>query len=181
MNREVPSARTSVVRFSDDRGTDHLESIKEAESVDYPQLMNNFRVARLDSVETADAHNDVIPISLLVSQELKRRKTLASSQDSTGKLSDTSEKKDALDPKGVIPIAHPEVKDRISTIPLLQRVSPIVRRYLMEMPHAYLERLDFGEEIKMKDLNFEMDYICVLKGGVEVSLELGQIEKVLGE
>ena len=45
-------------------------------------------------------------------------------------------------PSGVIPIAHEQMKAHIGKIPLLQKVSPIIRRFLMEMPHAHLERLE---------------------------------------
>ena len=60
-------------------------------------------------------------------------------------------------------------------MPLMQKVSPIVRRYLMEMPHARLERFDEGEEIKLDDPYFNLDYIYVLKGSVQIDMELGQV------
>ena len=67
-------------------------------------------------------------------------------------------------PTGVIPITHDKIKKSLEKMPLMQKVSPIVRRYLMEMPHARLERFEEGEEIHLDDPNFNLDFIYVLKG-----------------
>ena len=69
-------------------------------------------------------------------------------------------------PTGVIPITHEKIKESLEKMPLMQKVSPIVRKYLMEMPHARLERFNEGDEIKLDDPYFNMDFIYVLKGSI---------------
>ena len=42
----------------------------------------------------------------------------------------------------------------------------------MQMPHARLERYDKDQVIEMEDANFKLDFIYVLKGGLQIDLEL---------
>ena len=78
-------------------------------------------------------------------------------------------------PTGKIPITHEQIKSRIYKIPMMQKVSPIVRRYLVEQPHAYLERFEAGDEIPMEDADFKLDFFYVLKGSIQIDMELGQV------
>ncbi len=45
----------------------------------------------------------------------------------------------------------------------------------MEEPHARLERFDEGQYLDLDDPNFKLDFIYVLKGGLEIELELNQV------
>ncbi len=51
----------------------------------------------------------------------------------------------------------------------------------MEEPHARLERFDKDQCLDLDDPNFKLDFIYVLKGGLEIELELDQVQKVLKE
>ena len=79
---------------------------------------------------------------------------------------DHDERDDNHELRGVLPISHEAVKKRLQQIPLLKKVHPVVKRYLMEMPHAYLERFDKHEKLKLDDPDFTLDFIYVLKGGI---------------
>ena len=57
----------------------------------------------------------------------------------------------------------------------MKKVSPIVRRFLMEMPHACLERFNEGDEIQLDDPRFNLDFIYVVKGSLNITMELGQV------
>lgn len=69
-------------------------------------------------------------------------------------------------PTGIIPITHDVIKERIMKIPFMQKVSPIIRKYLVEMPHAYLERYNENDVVQVEDPDFNMDFIYVLKGSI---------------
>ena len=43
------------------------------------------------------------------------------------------------------------------------------------MPHAHLERYEIDQELPIDDPVFNMDYYYVLKGGLQIELELGQV------
>ena len=43
-------------------------------------------------------------------------------------------------------------------IPVMKKVSPIVRRFLVESPHAYLERFNEGDTVTMEDPIKSMDF-----------------------
>lgn len=49
----------------------------------------------------------------------------------------------------------------------------------MEEPHARLERFDQGMQIEIDDPNCALDFIYVLKGGIQINLELNQVQQVL--
>ena len=57
-------------------------------------------------------------------------------------------------------------------MPIFKKIHPIVQRYLMQMPHARLERFGVGQKIDIDDPSFRLDYIYCLKGGITVELEL---------
>ena len=46
------------------------------------------------------------------------------------------------------------------------------------MPHARLERFDNGKELELEDPNFNIDFIYVLRGGLQIDLELEQLQKI---
>lgn len=73
---------------------------------------------------------------------------------------------------GVIPITNDSIKKKILSIPVFKKIHPVVQRYLMQMPHARLERYDKDQVIEMEDANFKLDFIYVLKGGLQIDLEL---------
>ena len=47
------------------------------------------------------------------------------------------------------------------------------------MPHARLERFDNGKELELEDPNFNIDFIYVLRGGLQIDLELEQLQQQL--
>lgn len=73
---------------------------------------------------------------------------------------------------GVIPITQDSIKKKILSMPVLKKIHPVVQRYLLQMPHARLERFEKGQVIEMEDPNFKLDFIYVLKGGLEIEMEL---------
>ena len=55
-------------------------------------------------------------------------------------------------------------------IPVMKKVSPIVRRFLVESPHTYLERFNEGDTVTMEDPIKSMDFLFVLKGAIQINL-----------
>lgn len=57
-------------------------------------------------------------------------------------------------------------------MPVFKKIHPVAQRYLMQMPHARLERFSKDQPVDIEDPNFNLDFIYVLKGGLEIDLEL---------
>ena len=52
------------------------------------------------------------------------------------------------------------------------KVSPIVQDFLMERENSHIERLGMHEQVELEDPDFALDFIYVLHGALEVTLEL---------
>ena len=73
------------------------------------------------------------------------------------------------------------MRTRIAAMQPFAKVSPIVQQYLMESENSHIERLGLNEQIAIEDPDFALDYIYVLHGAVEVTLQLQATHQIQDE
>jgi hypothetical protein len=67
---------------------------------------------------------------------------------------------------------------KIKDLKPIRRVSTQIHKFLLQPQNSWLEKLDLGQMLEIKDINDHMDCFFVIKGAIEFTMREDEIHRI---